>query len=249
MQSAGGDLIDRTTYETADDVLNGPEAVEAMTTWQQWIESGYVDIEAVDDLPFQQKEIPIQWVGHWLYTPNKAALGDDLVVLPLPDFGEGAVSPSGSWNWGISQTAEEPDAVWAWLEFLLSDETVVEWSGELGNPPATKSAITELPVFQPEGDMGIFSTTWRRLPSRGLRRPPTPPSRWRSSRPSRTSRRGPTSSPSSTRPSRPSTRTSRPTSSTRPSRSPGWRLRPIGATPCSLCPSAGGAVGAPAYRR
>ena len=59
-QTAGGDLIDRETYETAEGVLNGPEAVEAMTTWQQWIESGYVDIEAVDDLPFQQKDIPMR---------------------------------------------------------------------------------------------------------------------------------------------------------------------------------------------
>lgn len=171
IQSAGGDLIDRSTYETADGVLNGPEAVEAMTTWQQLVADGYVDIEAVDDLPFQQKEIPLQWVGHWLYTPNKEALGDDLVILPLPDFGQGTVSPSGSWNWGVTTGTEEPDAVWAWLEFLLSDEVVVEWSGELGNPPATTSAIEQLPVFQPDGDMGIFIEG---LETTAVPRPQTP---------------------------------------------------------------------------
>lgn len=171
IQSAGGDLIDRSTFETADGVLNGPEAVEAMTTWQQLVADGYIDIEAVDDLPFQQKEIPLQWVGHWLYTPNKEALGDDLVILPLPDFGQGTVSPSGSWNWGITTTSEEPDAVWAWLEFLLSDEVVVEWSGELGNPPATTSAIEQLPVFQPGGDMGIFIEG---LETTAVPRPQTP---------------------------------------------------------------------------
>ncbi len=171
IQSAGGDLIDRDTYQTAEGVLNGPEAVGAMTTWQQWVKDGLVDIEAVDDLPFQQKEIPLQWVGHWLYTPNKEALGDDLVILPLPDFGQGTVSPSGSWNWGITKNAGDPDAVWAWLEFLLSDEVVVEWSGELGNPPATQSGVDELPVFQPGGDMGIFIEG---LKTTAVPRPQTP---------------------------------------------------------------------------
>jgi multiple sugar transport system substrate-binding protein len=171
IQSAGGDLIDRETFQTADGVLNGPESVGAMTTWQQWVKDGLVDIEAVDDLPFQQKEIPLQWVGHWLYTPNKDALGDDLVILPLPDFGKGTVSPSGSWNWGITKNATEPDAVWAWLEFLLSDEVVVEWSGELGNPPATKTGVDKLPVFQPDGDMGIFIEG---LKTTAVPRPATP---------------------------------------------------------------------------
>jgi multiple sugar transport system substrate-binding protein len=142
-----------------------------MEQFQSWVEAGYVDIEAVDDLPFQQKEIPMQWVGHWLYTPNKEALGDDLVIVPLPDFGQGSATGSGSWNWGITSTAEEPDAVWAWLEFLLSDEVVVEWSGELGNPPATTSGIEQLPVFQPGGDMSIFID---QLQTSAVPRPQTP---------------------------------------------------------------------------
>ncbi len=61
--------------------------------------------------------------------------------------------------------------MWAWLEFLLSDETVVQWSSELGNPPATKTAIEELPVFQPDGDMGIFIES---LATTAVPRPPTP---------------------------------------------------------------------------
>lgn len=171
IQSAGADLIDRTTYDTSEGVVNSPEAVDALTTFQSWVEAGYVDLEAVDDLPFQNAEIPLSWVGHWVYTPYKEALGDELVVVPLPDFGQGSATGMGSWNWGISDTAEEPDAVWAWYEFLLSDAVQEKWSGTVGSPPATFTAVETLPVFSEGGDLNIYIV---QLQSSAVPRPQTP---------------------------------------------------------------------------
>jgi multiple sugar transport system substrate-binding protein len=171
IQSAGADLIDRSTYQTAEGVVNSPEAVEALTRFQSWVNDGYVDLEAVDDLPFIEARIPLSWVGHWMYTPYKEALGDDLVVVPLPDFGQGSATGSGSWNWGISSTAEEPDAVWAWLEFLLSPEVQEKWSTAVGAPPATQSAVDRLPVFSDGGDLAIYI---EQLKTSAVPRPQTP---------------------------------------------------------------------------
>ena len=171
IQSAGADLIDRTTFETADGVVNSAEAVEALTRFQSWVDAGYVDLESVDDLPFQNAEIPLSWVGHWLYVPYKEALGDDLVVVPLPDFGQGSATGMGSWNWGIASTAEEADAVWAWYEYLLSDDVQQRWSTAIGAPPATLSGVAALPVFAEGGDLDIYI---EQLQTSAVPRPQTP---------------------------------------------------------------------------
>ncbi|MEE8600352.1 sugar ABC transporter substrate-binding protein [Euzebya tangerina] len=171
IQSAGADLIDRSDYRSADGIVNSPEAVAALELFQQWAEDGLIDLESTDDLPFQEGTVPLSWVGHWLYGPYEEALGDDLVVVPLPDFGEGSVTGQGSWNWGISSTAEEPDAVWAFYEFLLSDEQQLRWSSTIGAPPATQSAAASSELFGPGGDLEIYID---QLSTSSVARPQTP---------------------------------------------------------------------------
>ena len=46
---------------------------------------GYVDPN-IDDAAFTKKRVALSWVGHWVYQDYVLAAGDDLVVLPLPNF-------------------------------------------------------------------------------------------------------------------------------------------------------------------
>ncbi len=101
IQSAGGDLVDRTNYLSAQNVLNGPAASAVMNRVQQWITGGMVDPN-LDDNAFVHGRVALSWVGHWEYPRYARALGSDLVVLPLPDFGRGSRTGQGSWNWGIT---------------------------------------------------------------------------------------------------------------------------------------------------
>ena len=66
LQSAGGDLINRKTYKTADGSLNSPAAVSALTELQGWIQKGYVDPN-IDDAAFISGRVALSWVGHWAY--------------------------------------------------------------------------------------------------------------------------------------------------------------------------------------
>lgn len=99
IRSFGGDTIDRSDFATAEGVLNGDEAV----AWGEWFQSlfanGYATATPVDpDADFIEGRVALSWVGHWMYNDYKNALGDDLVLIPVPDFGEGAVTGMGSWN-------------------------------------------------------------------------------------------------------------------------------------------------------
>ncbi|MCY4272872.1 MAG: extracellular solute-binding protein [bacterium] len=87
VQSAGGDVIDRSDFQSADGVLNSAAAVEAMTLFQTWANDGLIDLAAVDDTNFTTGDAALSWVGHWMYNAYNEAVGDDLVLVPLPDFG------------------------------------------------------------------------------------------------------------------------------------------------------------------
>jgi multiple sugar transport system substrate-binding protein len=106
IQSWGGDLIDRETYLTAEDILNGPEAVAAMTWVQDLFEQGYTIVSPPDDYEFVNGKAALGWLGRWMTTAYDA-FGDDMVVIPMPDFGASAVG-MGSWAWSSARSVNVP---------------------------------------------------------------------------------------------------------------------------------------------
>lgn len=155
LQSAGGDLIDRSNYRSADGALNGAAARKAMTQVQAWIRSGYVDPN-LDDAAFVQGRVALSWVGHWEYPRYHQAFGEDLLVLPLPDFGHGMRTGQGSWNWGITTSCKQPRAAWRFLEFLLRPEEVTAMTRANGAVPATRTAIAHSPLYRAGGPLHLY---------------------------------------------------------------------------------------------
>lgn len=154
LQSAGADLIDRSDYRHSEGTLNSPEAVDAISRFQGWV-ADYVDPNTADDA-FVGANVALSWVGHWEFPRYSETLGDDLVLLPLPDFGIGTKTGQGSWNWGITAQSDHPDLAWEFLEFLLSDDEVLAMANANGAVPATFSAIEQSPYYQEGGPLELF---------------------------------------------------------------------------------------------
>lgn len=77
------------------------------------------------DAPFHgDKTASLSWIGNWGVAPGKEGLGEDVVILPMPDFGEGPVTALGSWCWTIARDAEDSEAAAPRLEARLSPETI-----------------------------------------------------------------------------------------------------------------------------
>jgi len=155
LQSAGGGLIDRSDYQSADGVLNGPASVAAMKQIQAWLQGGYVDPN-VDDGAFVTHRVAISWVGHWEYRRYAKALGDDLVLLPLPDFGKGTRTGQGSWAWGISADGRRAEVAARLLRFLLQTDEVLAMANANGAVPARRSAIKQSELYRPGGPLHLF---------------------------------------------------------------------------------------------
>ena len=171
LQSFGGDLIDRRNYRTAKGVLDGPQSVEAMKRFQRWLQKGWTRavFDRQDD--FEKGKTALSWTGHWSYQPYRKALGKDLVLMPLPDFGRGIKTGMGSWGWGISSTCLEPTGAWAFLTHLMSPEEIVRMTNVNTAMPARRSALAQSPLYGPRGPLRFFV---QQLEVGGVLRPITP---------------------------------------------------------------------------
>lgn len=156
LQSFGGDLIDRQTYQQASGVLDGPQSVAAMQHFQSWFENGWASQPAVDDEFYVSKTVALSWVGHWMYNPHAESLGEDLMLLPMPDFGSGSKTGMGSWSWGITSNCPDPAGAWAFIEYLLSPEEILRMTDANGAVPARRSALAQSELYGESGPLHLF---------------------------------------------------------------------------------------------
>jgi multiple sugar transport system substrate-binding protein len=156
LQSAGGDLIERSDYQTAKGVLNGPASVMAMREMQSWMKNGWVDPN-VDDAAFVSGRVALSWAGHWEYNRYRQAFGEDLVLVPLPDFGKGSRTGQGSWVWGITRISHLHNEAAALITYLLQAPQILAMTEANGAVPATFTAISQSPLYQKGGPLELYA--------------------------------------------------------------------------------------------
>ena len=160
LQSFGGDMIDRSTYLTAEDVLNGDEAVAFGEWWQSLFERGLAPGTSQDgadrETGFIDGKYALQWNGNWAGIAALEAVGDDLLFLPAPDFGAGSTIGAASWQFGISSSSENKEGANAFIEFAIQDEYLAAFSDGIGLIPATASAAAMSESYSEGGPLEVF---------------------------------------------------------------------------------------------
>ncbi|MEU8460286.1 sugar ABC transporter substrate-binding protein [Streptomyces sp. NPDC029003] len=149
--SAGGSLLKNGKAEGA---LDTPAVISAMKTFQSW--KTYVDPNT-DGNAFAKGRVALSWVGHWMYPAYSEALGDDLVVLPLPDFGNGPKTGQGSWAWGIGADSKNAKAAGTFLDTLLNDANITAMTTANGAVPATKTALGKSELYKQGGPLQLYA--------------------------------------------------------------------------------------------
>ena len=170
LQGFGGDLIDRSTLRSTKGVLDGPRSVLALGHLKRWVEAGWTTA-ADQPTDLATGKVALSWNGHWAYRNALKALGDDLVLLPLPDFGQGIKTGMGSWGWAISSTCHAPAGAWAFLAELLSTVSILRMTNMNGAVPARRSALRRSPLYAPGGPLRLIA---EQLELGGVPRPVTP---------------------------------------------------------------------------
>lgn len=156
LKSFGGDEINRSTYLESEGSLNGDAAVQWGTWMQSLVKNKYIDRKPTDDKGFLQGKVAIHYNGSWAVGDMTKAYGDDLAIMPVPDFGHGPVIGGGSWHWGISQACPEKSGAAAWLTFLLQPEEVAAMSNATSLIPNTQAAAAMTENYKAGGKWRIF---------------------------------------------------------------------------------------------
>ena len=139
-------------------VFDSEASVGAMQWFQRWVhEQERVD-ENVDDNAFVSGRVALSWVGHWEYERYREAHGDDLVLLPLPDFGSGSRTGPGFLVLGHHQALRIPEAAAKFIDFLLQDQQILEMTRANGAVPGTHSAIAKSERYAEGGPLRIYVT-------------------------------------------------------------------------------------------
>lgn len=175
LQSFGGDIIDRTTYLTAEGALNGEEAVAFGNWWQSLFERNLVPGTSQDgadrETGFVDGKYALQWNGNWSALAALEAYGDDALFLPAPDFGKGSKIGAASWQFGVSASSENPDGARAFIQHAIQDKYLTAFSETTGLVPATLTAAAETANYASSGPLEVF---FELSNEQGLIRPATP---------------------------------------------------------------------------
>ena len=158
LQSFGGDIVDRTTYKTAEGALNGEAAVEFGNWWQGLFTEGYAEATqdpAARDAGFNDGKYAFSWNGNWAALGTLAAY-DDVLFLPAPDFGNGPKIGAASWQFGVSAKSAHPEGAAAFIEFALQDKYIADYSNGIGLIPATASAAAMTENYKEGGKLAVF---------------------------------------------------------------------------------------------
>ncbi|MBM7846911.1 ABC transporter substrate-binding protein [Arthrobacter roseus] len=150
--SAGGTLI---KDGKAEGVINSQENVDALKQWASWKE--YADPNT-SGTAFPEGQTALTWTGNWMYPTFSEALGEDLVLMPLPDFGNGTKAGHGSWQWGVTPAAEgNTEAAGSFLDFLMTDESIAAMVEANAAVPGSTTALEQSELYGPDKPLEMFA--------------------------------------------------------------------------------------------
>ncbi|HET9655314.1 MAG TPA: extracellular solute-binding protein [Kineosporiaceae bacterium] len=156
--SAGTDLL-TPDGRSADGALNSPQAQWALNWFQSWGRMGMIDLDSApgsNDRNFVDGRSAISWVGHWAGDMYRKALGDNLILLPLPNFGHGSAVYTGSWSFALSAKTAHPQAAWTLIDYLTGPEAAKALADAESAIPAVKADLAADPVYQPGGQRYLY---------------------------------------------------------------------------------------------
>jgi multiple sugar transport system substrate-binding protein len=156
LQSAGADLIDRSNYLRVDGVLNSNEALGMARYYAHLFKNKLAERNPADEKGFEQGRSLFQYTGSWKARAYVARFGDDLVVMPPPDFGHGPKAGAASWQWAITRSCPHPAGAAAFLAHLISPAEMAAMSTLTGLIPVSEASAALTEHYRPGGDWRIY---------------------------------------------------------------------------------------------
>jgi multiple sugar transport system substrate-binding protein len=160
LASFGGDIVDRSTYQTAEGALNGEAAIAFGEWWQSLFERDLAAGTSQDPADWQngfaEGKYALNYTGNWIALPALEKFGDDMLFLPAVDFGTGPKIGAASWQFAVAASSPNQEGANAFIEFALQDKYMAAFSDGMGLIPPTREAAAMSKYYKPGGAMEVF---------------------------------------------------------------------------------------------
>ncbi|MSN98455.1 sugar ABC transporter substrate-binding protein [Bacillus paralicheniformis] len=169
--SAGGDVLSKDGKQ-AEGVFNDKPTVEAMTFIQTMLKEGYTTRTPVKQA-FETEKYPMKMSGVWTVTDMETNFPNvDYGVMPYPvsPKTKKLVSPSGSWQFAMTQTSENKEWAAKLVDWMTNKESNLELSRSIAALPVRYSSEKVL-AKEFSDEMNVFL---QQLKETGHARPVTP---------------------------------------------------------------------------
>ena len=157
--SFGGDYLNRNTM-TASGTLDSEGTIKAFDWFKKMIDAGYINPGCdYEDAFFGRQEALFSLLGHWKYTDHVNAFGDDAIIVPVPDFGGGVYTCSGSTVVVMTQKAVDSglgDPAWTVIDAIMSPEYIHMVCDVNGGVPARSSVMDTMDRWQKGGRLYLY---------------------------------------------------------------------------------------------
>ena len=157
--SFGGDYLNRDTM-TATGTMDGEGTIAAYNWMKKMVDEGYINASCdYEDAFYGRNEAVFSMLGHWKYSQHVGAFGDDAIIVPMPDFGKGVFTCSGSTVDVMTNAAIERgvgDQAWAVLEAMMSPEYIKMVCEVNGGVPSRASVMDTMEQWQEGGRLYLY---------------------------------------------------------------------------------------------
>ncbi len=159
IRSFGGNWWNEDTHEV-EGALNGEKTVEAYKYMMNLVDKGFINNKQIDDSCLIKGQASLVLTGHWEYASLKTELGEDLMLVPIPDFGEGSYTGVGGISFVVSRAAKERGVVEEAMEFInfaLHDKYQNQINDASGALPANLDVLNTIDTFKEGGDLYLYT--------------------------------------------------------------------------------------------
>lgn len=171
LQSAGADLVDRANPARVDGVLNSKQAVAVGDYFGALFRDRLAERNPADDQAFTQGRALFHYTGSWAVRAYEQRFGDDLLVLPPPDFGKGPKVGAGSWQWAVTRGCPTPEGAAAFIAHLISTPEMTTMVNATGYVPMSAASAAASEHYRTGGKWRVFYDFAERY---AVARPATP---------------------------------------------------------------------------
>jgi ABC-type glycerol-3-phosphate transport system substrate-binding protein len=145
--SGGGRLISPDGRNVTGELASASN-LATLRAWQRLFTAGYAATDPVNPDPFGSGGVAMDWSGHWMARSHLEKKGAQLGVMPLPRVGAKSVAPCGSWCWGVTAQARDPELASRWIKWVTDvQHGIVPIVRANGAVPSRRSAFAAFPEY------------------------------------------------------------------------------------------------------